>query len=55
MSWLAFSSLVAWSETLYVKFEPSLEVNWSGINPEGAKFLEMVAVYVNINKYENIG
>ena len=52
MSWRAFSSCVARSETLlYVKFQSSLEVSWLGINPAGAKFLEMVAVYININKY----
>ena len=26
-------------------------MSWLGINSAGAKFLEMVAVYVNINKY----
>ena len=51
VSRLAFSSFVAWSETLlYVKFQP-LEVSWLGINPAGAKFLEMIAVYLNCNKY----
>ena len=41
---------VAWSEMLlYVKFQPGLEVSWLGINLAGAKFLEMVTVYVNIN------
>ena len=55
MSWLAFSSLVARSETLlYVKFQPALEVMWLGINPAGARFLKMVAVYVNINKYRGV-
>ena len=26
-------------------------MNWLGINPAGAKLLEMIAVYVNMNKY----
>ena len=56
VSWLAFNSFVARSETLlYVKFQPGLEVSWLGINPAGAKFLEMVPVYVNINKNGYIG
>ena len=37
---------------LYVKFQPGLEVSWLGINLAGAKFLEMVAVYVNINNID---
>ena len=53
VSWLAFSSFVA--QSLYVKFQPNLEVTWLGINPAGANFLEMVAVYVNINKYVYVG
>ena len=28
-----------------------MEVSWPKINPAGATYLEMVAVYVNINKY----
>ena len=56
MSWLVFSSFMARSDTLlYVKFQYGLEVSWLGINPTGAKFLEMVAVYVNINKYGYVG
>ena len=47
---------MARSDTLlYVKFQYGLEVSWLGINPTGAKFLEMVAVYVNINKYGYVG
>ena len=46
---------LAQSETLLnVKFQPSLEVRLLGINPTGAKFVEMVAVYVNINKYRYV-
>ena len=56
MRWLAFSSFVARSETLlYVKFQPCLEVSWLGINSAGAKFLEMVALYVNTNNYGYVG
>ena len=48
--------MVAQSETLlYVKFQPGLEVSSTGINPSGTKFLELVSVHVNINKYEYIG
>ena len=51
-----FQLVWAQSETsLYVKFYPSLGGNWLGINPTGATFLEMVAVYVNINKYGYVG
>lgn len=51
-SWFAFNSFVARSETLlYVKLQPGLETP----NPAGAKFLEMVAAYVNINKYGFVG
>ena len=43
-----FQLVVAQSEMLlYVKFQCGLEVSWLGINPAGAKFLEIVEVYVN--------
>ena len=31
------------------------EISWLGIFRAGAKFLEVVAVYVNINKYGYVG
>ena len=40
---------------LEVKFQSDLEVSWLGINPAGAKVLEMEAVYVNIEKYGFVG
>ena len=41
---------MARSETpLYVKFQLGIEVSWIEVNPAGAKFLEIVAVYVSIN------
>ena len=55
MSWVTFSSFVALSEMLYVKFSASLEVSWLGINPAGAKYFKMVAVYINSNKYGFVG
>ena len=40
-----FQFVVAQSEMLlYVKFQCGLEVSWLGINPAGAKFLEIVEV-----------
>ena len=55
MSWVTFSSFVALSEMLYVKFSASLEVSWLGINPAGTKYFKMVAVYINSNKYGFVG
>ena len=46
----------AWFETLlYVKFKPGLEVNLLLINLAGGKFLETVAIHVNIDKYRYVG
>ena len=42
---------MARSETLlYVKLQLGIEVSWIKVNPAGAKFQEIVAVYVSINK-----
>ena len=50
------SSFVALSETLLnVKFLPGPEVSWLGINLAGVKFSEIVAGYVDINKYRYVG